>query len=115
MQTYQNQDPFYGFTNVPWISVNRAFDRLDFFTQTPANLVAGEQSRITGSEFIKETVSAAYAQTEARHQGRGILSRIDKVDRPELSDPSPEQLRAPSDLHMIFSVSSCSPLSPLGS
>lgn len=94
--------------------MNRAFDRLDFFTQTPANLVAAEQSRITGSEFIKKTVSAAYAKTEARDQG-GILSRIDKVDRPELSDPSPEQLRAPSDLHMIFSVSSCSPLSPLGS
>ena len=114
MQTYQNQDPFYGFTNVPWISVNRAFDRLDFFTQTPANLVAAEQSRITGSEFIKKTVSAAYAKTGARDQG-GILSRIDKVDRPELSDPSPDQLRAPSDLHMIFSVSSCSPLSHLGS
>ncbi|MSU53189.1 MAG: hypothetical protein EXS41_07315 [Opitutaceae bacterium] len=37
---------------------------------------------------------SAYAQTEARYQG-GILSRIDKVDRPELSDQSPDQLRAP--------------------
>ena len=112
MQSYRNQDPFYGFTSVPWIPVNRAFDRLNFFTQTPANLVAAEQSRITGSEFIKETVSAAYAQAEARDQG-GILSRIDKVDRPALSAPSPAQLHAPpADLNMTSPFSSCSPLSP---
>ncbi len=66
MQSYRNQDSHYGFRNVPWVSVNRAFDALNLFTQTPANLVASEQSRITGSEYIKETVSAAYVQAEAR-------------------------------------------------
>ncbi|MEY4088278.1 MAG: hypothetical protein RJB55_549, partial [Verrucomicrobiota bacterium] len=66
MQSYRGQDSFYGFTNVPWISVNRAYERLEQFVVTPANLVAAEQSRITGSEFLRETVSAAYAQAEAR-------------------------------------------------
>ncbi|MCE2863451.1 MAG: hypothetical protein LW690_13475, partial [Opitutaceae bacterium] len=66
MQSYRGQDSFYGFTNVPWISVNRAYDRLDHFVRTPANLVAAEQSRITGSEVLRETVTAAYAQAEAR-------------------------------------------------
>jgi len=66
MQSYRGQDSFYGFTNVPWISVNRAYDRLDQFVRTPANLVAAEQSRITGSEVLRETVTAAYAQAEAR-------------------------------------------------
>ncbi|MFM7750655.1 MAG: TonB-dependent receptor domain-containing protein, partial [Opitutaceae bacterium] len=66
MQSYRGQDSFYGFTKVPWISVNRAYERLDQFVRTPANLVAAEQSRITGSEFLRETVSAAYAQAEAR-------------------------------------------------
>ncbi|MBL9199917.1 MAG: TonB-dependent receptor, partial [Opitutaceae bacterium] len=66
MQSYRNQDSHYGFTNVPWVSVNRAYDRLDLFVKTPANLVAAEQSRITGSEFLRETVTAAYAQAEAR-------------------------------------------------
>ncbi|MBI5690207.1 MAG: TonB-dependent receptor [Verrucomicrobia bacterium] len=66
MQSYRNQDSHYGFRNVPWISANRAFDRLDLFTQTAGNLVASEQSRITGSEFIRETVDAGYVQAEAR-------------------------------------------------
>jgi TonB-dependent receptor len=66
MQSYRNQDSHYGFSNVPWVSVNRAFNNLNLFTQTPANLVTSEQSRITGSEYIKETVSAAYVQAEAR-------------------------------------------------
>jgi hypothetical protein len=69
--------------------------RLIFLPRHPRISSAAEQSRSIGCEWIKETVSAAYAQTEAPHQGRGILSRIDKVDRPELSDASPDQLRAP--------------------
>ncbi|MEO6246747.1 MAG: TonB-dependent receptor [Opitutaceae bacterium] len=84
MQSYRNQDSFYGFSNVPWISVNRAFYRLNLFTQTLANLVAAEQSRITGSEFIKETVSAAYLQTEARffHNRLSVLTgaRFEKTE-----------------------------------
>ena len=66
MQSYRNQDSHYGFKNVPWVSVNRAYNNLNMFVQTPANLVAAEQSRITGSEYIEETVSAAYVQAEAR-------------------------------------------------
>ena len=66
MQVYKNQDSLYGFRNIPWISVDRAHAALNLFTLTPANLVASEQSRITGSEYIKETVSAAYLQAEAR-------------------------------------------------
>jgi TonB-dependent receptor len=66
MQSYRNQDSFYGFRDVPWVSVNRAYDRLDLFTQTAANQVAAEQSRITGSEYLQETITAAYLQGEAR-------------------------------------------------
>ena len=66
MQSYRGQDSFYGFTNVPWISVNRAYERLEQFVLTPANLVAAEQSRITGSEYLHEEVTAAYAQVETR-------------------------------------------------
>ena len=66
MQSYRGQDSAYGFTNVPWISVDRAYQRLDLFQKTPANLVAAEQSRITGSEYLREVVTSAYAQAEAR-------------------------------------------------
>lgn len=66
MRVYRNQDSHYGFRNVPWISVNHTYDNRQLFSQTPANLVAAEQSRITGSEFLEETVSAAYLQGEAR-------------------------------------------------
>ena len=66
MQSYRNQDSFYGFRNVPWISADRAHARLDLFGQTAANLVSSEQSRITGSEHLEETVTAGYVQGEAR-------------------------------------------------
>ncbi len=66
MQSYRNQDSHYGFRNVPWISVNRAYDALTLFSRTPANLVAAEASRITGSEYLEETVTAGYVQAEAR-------------------------------------------------
>jgi iron complex outermembrane receptor protein len=66
MQSYRNQDSHYGFSNVPWISVDRAYKALNLFSQTPAQVVAAESSRITGSEFIEETVSAGYVQAEAR-------------------------------------------------
>ncbi|MDO8543573.1 MAG: TonB-dependent receptor [Opitutaceae bacterium] len=66
MQSYRNQDSSYGFRNVPWTSVNRAYDARDFFSMTPAQQVSAEQSRINLSEFIEETVSALYVQAEAR-------------------------------------------------
>ena len=65
MQSYRGQDSFYGFTNVPWISVDRAYQRLDLFQKTAANLVAAEQSRITGSEYLHEEVTAAYADRKS--------------------------------------------------
>lgn len=71
------------------------YGRFIFSPRHPPISSAAELSLSIGCEWIKETVSAAYAQTEARYQGRGILSRIDNVDRPELSEPSPAQLHAP--------------------
>jgi iron complex outermembrane recepter protein len=66
MQSYRNQDSHYGFRNVPWISVDRAYQALNLFSLTPAQVVTAESSRITGSEFMQETVSAGYFQAEAR-------------------------------------------------
>jgi TonB-dependent receptor len=70
MQSYRNQDSHYGFKNVPWTSVNRAYtawkENPNLFTQTPAQVVAQETYRITNSEYIEETVSALYIQGEAR-------------------------------------------------
>ena len=70
MQVYKGQDPFYGFKNVPWTSVNRAYAANQanpkLFTQTAAQVVAEESYRLTNSEYIKETVSALYLQAEAR-------------------------------------------------
>lgn len=70
MQVYKNMDSFYGFKNVPWTSVNRAFvanqANPKLFTQTAAQVVAEENYRLTNSEYIEETVSAYYVQAEAR-------------------------------------------------
>ncbi len=69
-QVYKNRPNYFGFDHIPWLSNNRAVDawRKDprLFTQTPAQVVAEEQSRIVGSERIRETVTGLYAQTEAR-------------------------------------------------
>ncbi len=70
MQSYRNQDPFYGFSNVPWTSVNRAYTAWRsnpvLFSQTPAQAVAAETFRITNSEYLREAVTAGYFQGEAR-------------------------------------------------
>lgn len=70
MQVYKNQDSYYGFKNVPWPSVNRAWrafqDNPVLFSQTPAQIVAQENYRRTNSESVVETVSAGYVQAEAR-------------------------------------------------
>ena len=69
-QVYKNRPNYFGFDNIPWLSNNRAVDAWRqnpaIFTQTGAQLVAEEQSRIVGSEQILETVTGLYAQTEAR-------------------------------------------------
>ena len=69
-QVYKNRPNYFGFDNIPWLSNNRAVDAWRqnpaIFTQTAAQLVAEEQSRIVGSEQILETVTGLYAQTEAR-------------------------------------------------
>ena len=65
-----NQDSNYGFKNVPWISPSRAWAAYQanpaLFSQTLAQVVAQETGRINNSERIRETVSALYAQGEAR-------------------------------------------------
>jgi iron complex outermembrane recepter protein len=70
MQVYVNQDSHYGFKNIPWVSPSRAWaahrENPALFSQTDAQKVAAEQGRINNSERIRETVSALYAQAEAR-------------------------------------------------
>ncbi len=69
-QVYKNRPNYFGFDNMPWLSNNRAVNAWRqnpaLFTRTPAQVVAEEQSRIVGSENIRETVTGLYAQTEAR-------------------------------------------------
>jgi TonB-dependent receptor len=54
--------------NLPWPSAVKAWDAFqknpNLFSKTPAQVVAEETARITNSEYIKETVSAAYLQGE---------------------------------------------------
>lgn len=69
-QIYVNQDAAYGFgRNLPWISAARALGAFQenpiLFSQTPAQIVNQENSRLTNSEYLKETVSAYYLQAEA--------------------------------------------------
>jgi iron complex outermembrane recepter protein len=70
MQVYANQDSHFGFKKVPWASADRAWNAWkatpSLFSQTTAQVVAAEVARITGSEYIQETVSALYVQGEAR-------------------------------------------------
>jgi iron complex outermembrane receptor protein len=56
--------------DLPWPSAVKAWDAFQknpsLFSKTAAQLVAEETARITNSEYIKETVSAAYFQAELR-------------------------------------------------
>jgi iron complex outermembrane recepter protein len=69
-QVYKNRPNYFGFHNLPWtatsIMVEEWRKNPNLFIQTPAQVVATEQSRIVGSEWLRETVTGLYAQTEAR-------------------------------------------------
>jgi len=70
MQVYQGRQNYFDYDYIPWVSPNRMVEAWgknpSLFTQTPAQQVAQEQSRIVGSETFKEITSAAYIQGEAR-------------------------------------------------
>jgi iron complex outermembrane recepter protein len=106
MQVYKNQDSSYGFRNVPWLSVNRAWrafqDNPILFSQTPAQLVAQESYRRSNSESVVETVSAGYVQFETRLlQNRLNLLTGARFERTTddgegaLSDPNAVYVRDP--------------------
>ncbi|MBL9199820.1 MAG: TonB-dependent receptor [Opitutaceae bacterium] len=69
MTTYVGQTESYGFRNMPWISVYKAWEAFKadplLWQKTPAQLVAEESFRITNSENLYEGVTALYAQAEA--------------------------------------------------
>ncbi len=68
MKTYINQPESFGFRNMPWVSVYKAWDAFRanpiLWSKTPAQVVAEELFRITNSEWLQEGVSALYLQTE---------------------------------------------------
>jgi iron complex outermembrane receptor protein len=69
-QVYRNRQNYFGFDNIPWVSTNVAVEAWkknpNLFTQTPAQVVAQEQSRIVASEWLRESVTASYSQIEVR-------------------------------------------------
>jgi len=69
-QVYKNRPNYFGFDNIPWTSTNVAVEAWkknpSLFVQTPAQVVAQEQSRIVASEWLREQVKALYLQAEAR-------------------------------------------------
>ncbi len=71
-QVYVGVNSHFGLPGLvaPWASKHRAWqawqENPGLFTMTTAQQVAAETFHITNSERIRETVSAAYAQTEAR-------------------------------------------------
>ena len=71
-QVYVGRNSHFGLPGqvAPWTSKHRAWQAYQqnpaLFAMTPAQQVAAEQFFITNSEYIEETVSAGYAQVEAR-------------------------------------------------
>ena len=69
MTTYVGQKESYGFRNMPWISVYKAWEAFkanpNLWSKTAAQQVAEESFRITNSENLREGVTALYAQAEA--------------------------------------------------
>jgi len=70
MQVYQGRQNYFDYDYIPFPSLNRMVEAWgknpSLFTQTLAQQVAEEQSRISGSENFKEITTAAYLQGEAR-------------------------------------------------
>ncbi len=68
--TFNAKGSPFGYKHVPWTSPHRAVDAWranpNLFGMTPAQEVAAELSRIQNSLYVDETVSALYAQGEAR-------------------------------------------------
>ena len=68
MRNYVNQPEFYGLSNLPWVSLYRAWDGFSanpgHWTKTPAQIATEEQFRITNSERLEEGVAALYSQAE---------------------------------------------------
>ncbi len=66
--TYVNQPEYFGFRNMPFVSVYNAWDAFQanpaLFSKTAAQQVTEEQFRINNSERLEEGVSALYAQAE---------------------------------------------------
>jgi TonB-dependent receptor len=64
---YLNQNNYWGWKNIQWPSAYKAFEMYkqhpDYFARQDVN---SETNRITGSEWLRETVSAAYLQIEAK-------------------------------------------------
>ncbi|MSU72732.1 MAG: TonB-dependent receptor [Opitutus sp.] len=60
----------FGYKNVPWVSPLNVWDAWkgnpNLFSQTTAQAVAAETSRIANSLYVDETVSALYLQAEAK-------------------------------------------------
>jgi iron complex outermembrane receptor protein len=98
-QTYRNRPNYFGFYNIPWtatsIMVEKWKQNPNLFIQTPAQLVAQEQSRIVGSEWIRETVTGLYAQTEAKFF-RNRLSLLTGVRYEKTHDKGAGPLNDPS-------------------
>jgi TonB-dependent receptor len=101
---YLDQENAFGFRNIPPFSPVRGWNAFQanpgLFTETPAQIVAAENFRVTNSEYLRERVSALYAQTEIRllksrlHILAGV--RYEKTtDRGEgaLRDPSAAFIR----------------------
>jgi len=69
-QVYVNQEAHMGFRNIPGPSTVRAWDAFQadpsILTQTTAQLVATENTRLNASEFAAEEVNSYYVQGEAR-------------------------------------------------
>ncbi len=77
MQVYQGRQNYFDFDYIPFPSLNRMVEAWgknpSLFTQTLAQQVAEEQSRIVGSENFKEITTAAYLQGEARFFNNKLL------------------------------------------
>ena len=87
-QVFRDQDDHFGYRGAPWYSADRAYAayqaRPALFTATPAQVVTAAVDEIVNSQRMKETISAAYLQGEARlFRGRlNVLTgaRLERTD-----------------------------------